>query len=193
MCIVQPERGAAGVGPSSFWSAMEPSYSEHQRLNLTESGVLFFDSADALVPHATDGQPNVYEYENGHVYAISDVSGGLNLSSWMPAWTGVTCSLGLQISCCRRIEATISLSTMRAWMAASRLRCHENHAITGIRASRRRAAAGSVRGAGECDVRRQRKSHAGNHGNGDAEKDVGKEDREEKAGEEKAGFASYAG
>jgi len=28
------------------------------------------------VPHASDGRENVYEYEDGHVYAISDVAGG---------------------------------------------------------------------------------------------------------------------
>jgi hypothetical protein len=37
---------------------------------------VFFDSDDALVPHASDGLENVYEYEDGHVYPISDVAGG---------------------------------------------------------------------------------------------------------------------
>jgi hypothetical protein len=37
---------------------------------------LFFDSSDALVPHASDGRQNVYEYEDGHVSAISNVAGG---------------------------------------------------------------------------------------------------------------------
>jgi hypothetical protein len=43
---------------------------------VTEDGVVFFNSSDALVPHASDGRQNVYEYENGHVQAISDVAGG---------------------------------------------------------------------------------------------------------------------
>ena len=37
---------------------------------------MFFDSSDALVPKASDGRLNVYEYEDGHVHAISDVAGG---------------------------------------------------------------------------------------------------------------------
>jgi hypothetical protein len=44
--------------------------------NLVENGTLFFDSSDALVPHTSDGRQNVYEYENGHIYPISDVAGG---------------------------------------------------------------------------------------------------------------------
>jgi hypothetical protein len=43
---------------------------------LLENGELFFDSSDALVPHASDGRQNVYEFEGGHVYAISNVAGG---------------------------------------------------------------------------------------------------------------------
>ena len=41
-----------------------------------EDGALFFNSSDALVPHASDGRQNVYEYENGHIYPISNVAGG---------------------------------------------------------------------------------------------------------------------
>ena len=39
-------------------------------------GALFFTSSDALVAHASDGRRNVYEYENGHLYPISNVAGG---------------------------------------------------------------------------------------------------------------------
>jgi hypothetical protein len=41
-----------------------------------DDGRLFFNSSDALVPHASDGRRNVYEYEDGHVYPISNVAGG---------------------------------------------------------------------------------------------------------------------
>ena len=44
--------------------------------NLLEDGVLFFESSDTLVPGASNGHKNVYEYEAGRVYAISDVTGG---------------------------------------------------------------------------------------------------------------------
>jgi hypothetical protein len=43
---------------------------------VAEDGALFFDSPDALVPHASDGRENVYEYEDGHVDAVSNVAGG---------------------------------------------------------------------------------------------------------------------
>ena len=43
---------------------------------VTEDGDVIFDSSDALVPHASDGRQNVYEYEGSHIYAISDVAGG---------------------------------------------------------------------------------------------------------------------
>jgi len=43
---------------------------------LLQDGALFFDSSDALVPHASDGRQNVYEFEDGHVYPISNVAGG---------------------------------------------------------------------------------------------------------------------
>jgi len=62
--------GARPVGPSSFNS--EGLKSD----NFSEAGVLFFESSDALVPHASDGLRNVYEYEDGHIYPISDVAGG---------------------------------------------------------------------------------------------------------------------
>jgi hypothetical protein len=37
---------------------------------------LFFETYDALVPHDSNGHHDVYEYEGGHVYPISDVAGG---------------------------------------------------------------------------------------------------------------------
>ncbi len=43
---------------------------------VTEAGVVFFNSSDTIVPHASDGRQNVYEYEDGHVHVISDVAGG---------------------------------------------------------------------------------------------------------------------
>jgi len=41
-----------------------------------DDGTLFFNSSDALVPSASGGQQNVYEYNDGQVYAISDVASG---------------------------------------------------------------------------------------------------------------------
>jgi hypothetical protein len=53
-------------GPSPFYLPQ----------NLSEDGSrLFFETPDALVPHDSNGQSDVYEYENGQVYPISDVAG----------------------------------------------------------------------------------------------------------------------
>jgi hypothetical protein len=68
--------GARPVGPSNLTIFPQYKLAEYRQRNLLEDGTLFFDSSDALVPHASDGRQNVYEYENGHVYAISDVAGG---------------------------------------------------------------------------------------------------------------------
>ena len=54
----------------------ELEYETYRQQNLAEDGALFFDSRDALVPNASDGRQNVYEYEDGHIHAISDVAGG---------------------------------------------------------------------------------------------------------------------
>jgi hypothetical protein len=66
--------GARPVGSSSLTQAR--GMNEYRARDLSGDGVLFFDSADALVPHASDGLKNVYEYEDGHVYPISNVAGG---------------------------------------------------------------------------------------------------------------------
>ncbi len=67
--------GARPGGSSSLSSHAQRYLADYRARNLLEDGTLFFESADALVPHASDGRNNVYEYEDGHVYAISDVAG----------------------------------------------------------------------------------------------------------------------
>jgi hypothetical protein len=79
VCASCNPTGARPVGPASFSSFQNASYQEsaqYRPRNLLEDGTLFFDSSDALVPHASDGRQNVYEYEDGHVYAISNAAGG---------------------------------------------------------------------------------------------------------------------
>jgi NHL repeat len=69
--------GARPVGGASL-SHGGPGHEsgDYRPRALLADGRLFFDSRDALVPHASDGRQNVYEYEDGHVYAISNVAGG---------------------------------------------------------------------------------------------------------------------
>lgn len=78
-CVSCNPSGARPVGPSSLGESNGPFDSEHQRRNLSEDGSrLFFVSYDALVPHDSNGRQNIYEYEDGHVYPISDVAGDYN-------------------------------------------------------------------------------------------------------------------
>ncbi len=72
-CASCDPTGARPVGSTSL---SDGGGSQYRPRALVEDGALFFDSSDALVPHASDGLQNVYEYEGGHVYAISNVAGG---------------------------------------------------------------------------------------------------------------------
>jgi hypothetical protein len=57
-------------------------------MNEDGSGV-FFDTTEALVPSASSGQENVYEYENGHQYLISTGSAAARFSSMTPDGSNV--------------------------------------------------------------------------------------------------------
>lgn len=66
--------GARPIGPSGVpgGTEFENNNALYQSRVLSEDGSrVFFDSADALVPQDTNGQEDVYEYENGHVYLLS--------------------------------------------------------------------------------------------------------------------------
>lgn len=77
VCASCNPTGALPTGPPSFGSLLDRKpFDQHRSRNLLEDGTLFFDSFDGLVPHASAGIQNVYEYENGQVRAISDPSGG---------------------------------------------------------------------------------------------------------------------
>ncbi len=76
VCASCNPSGARPVGYSNFTRYKTSGVDSYLPRSLLDGGTLFFDSSDALVPHASDGRENVYEYENGHVYPISDVAGG---------------------------------------------------------------------------------------------------------------------
>jgi hypothetical protein len=81
-CVSCNPSGARPVGPSrlSEIESAETTFYYTPR-NFSEDGSrLFFDSGDALVPHASNGRQNVYEYEGGHVYLISDGAGSYDSS-----------------------------------------------------------------------------------------------------------------
>jgi hypothetical protein len=78
-CVSCNASGARPTGGSAL--GPEEEYDNHasyykQRSFSEGGGRLFFVSEDALVASATNGVENVYEYEDGRVFPLSDVSGG---------------------------------------------------------------------------------------------------------------------
>ncbi len=80
VCVSCNPNGARPIGPSSLsdrGDQLSPFY--YTPRNFSENGSrLFFQSKDALVPHDSNGRQDVYEYEDGHVYPISDVAGNFD-------------------------------------------------------------------------------------------------------------------
>jgi hypothetical protein len=72
-CNPTGEPPVAGGGVVLFPGASEEQNWEvfRRRHLLTDTGQVFFETRDALVPSDTDGQLDVYEYEDGQVYLIS--------------------------------------------------------------------------------------------------------------------------
>jgi hypothetical protein len=68
--------GAAPSGPTWIRQPTVPptlngGFPPYPQRNLSDSGQVFFDSPDALVPQASNGQQNAYEYENGQIQLLS--------------------------------------------------------------------------------------------------------------------------
>ncbi len=78
VCASCNPTGARPIGSSELMGSDfdRIAHADYRSRNLPEDGTLFFDSADALVPHASDGRQNVYEYEDGQIHPLSDVAGG---------------------------------------------------------------------------------------------------------------------
>ena len=66
------DRWLAGSIPG--WSGLDTVHALYQSRYLSDSGRLFFDSPDGLVPQATDGKENVYEYEPEGVGSCTNTS-----------------------------------------------------------------------------------------------------------------------
>ncbi len=82
-CVSCNPSGTRPVGPSGIpggtkFAAGSALYQSRVLSEGLAGSRVFFDSADALVPQDTNGQEDVYEYENGHVYLLSS---GMNASS----------------------------------------------------------------------------------------------------------------
>ena len=65
-----PGRWLAGSIPG--WTMFELGVAHYQARYLSDSGRLFFDSPDTLVPQATNGLENVFEYEPAGVGSCTD-------------------------------------------------------------------------------------------------------------------------
>lgn len=91
VCVSCDPGGARPVGPAHLGGDENPYPALEERLgggttstfyephNFSEDGSrLFFQSPDALVPQDSNGRDNVYEYEDGHIYPISDVAGNFD-------------------------------------------------------------------------------------------------------------------
>src|ERR1022692_3935397 len=68
--------GAPPTGNAFIRSPTRPSIGTiltqtHLSRNVTDSGQVFFDTPDALVPHDNNGGEDVYMYKEGHVHLIS--------------------------------------------------------------------------------------------------------------------------
>jgi hypothetical protein len=79
VCASCDPSGARPLGAATGFPSEPELY--YATRNLSENGSrLFFDSSDPLVPHDSNGLQNVYEYENGHDYLISDGAGSAGSS-----------------------------------------------------------------------------------------------------------------
>jgi hypothetical protein len=72
-------RWLAGSVPG--WTAMSLETARYQSRYLADDGRVFFDSSDTLVPQATNGQMDVYEYEPVSIGSCGSVSSNFSAGS----------------------------------------------------------------------------------------------------------------
>ena len=69
------------AGSLPGWTPLGLKGATHQPRYLTDSGRLFFNSPDQLVPQASNGKEDVYEYEPNHIGSCTQTEGCLSLIS----------------------------------------------------------------------------------------------------------------
>jgi hypothetical protein len=69
------------AGSIPGWTRVDEAHALYASRVLSNSGRLFFNSADALVPQDTNGKEDVYEYEPDGIGTCSDVTGCVSLMS----------------------------------------------------------------------------------------------------------------
>jgi hypothetical protein len=70
-----PEGRSAQTSPA-FNNSSEVIVPEHELRNVSSQGQVFFQTTEALVPRDSNGQTDVYEYEDGTPHLISSGTGG---------------------------------------------------------------------------------------------------------------------
>lgn len=78
-CASCAPSGESPTGPAEIGVLVEemltPRASKYLTRNVLDDGSVFFDSRSALVPQATNGEFNVYEYSDGNISLISSGTG----------------------------------------------------------------------------------------------------------------------
>jgi hypothetical protein len=71
-CISCPPQGVVPTAPPEInFNALEPRTVQSVRRMSADGTRIFFESPDPLLTADTNGHPDVYEWENGHLYLIS--------------------------------------------------------------------------------------------------------------------------
>ena len=79
-CASCDPSGARPLGPSALYGEEEkgaeaPRVAVYRPRTIASDGAVFFQTLDALIPGDSNGRQDVYEYKDGNVAAISDVTG----------------------------------------------------------------------------------------------------------------------
>jgi hypothetical protein len=69
-CVSCPTGGESSDNPEPLPTAQIKGISEYPRTLSADGSRVFFESPDALVPGATAGGKNIYEWENGSIYLL---------------------------------------------------------------------------------------------------------------------------
>jgi hypothetical protein len=81
VCVSCKPDGARPIGGSTVGHIGDFYGDLYTRHSYSDDGSrLFFQSNDALVTRDSNGRPDVYEYEDGHIYPISDIAGNFESS-----------------------------------------------------------------------------------------------------------------
>jgi hypothetical protein len=76
VCASCDPEGRPAANSPLFSNHSEVVDAEHELRNVSDAGIVFFQTPEGLVPRDSNGQTDVYEYENGGPHLISSGVGG---------------------------------------------------------------------------------------------------------------------